>query len=146
MANAGVRSFYTYDATFDSRFQINSKTRILGIQDGTSNTFMIGERYHKDPFWTELPTYRGWAWSSFLAGQDVLAGTSQPLNFVLTSASQLSGFTFKNDRVSSFGSGHTGGANFVFCDGSVRFMNNSTSLLTLQLLSRISDGQVVSLD
>jgi prepilin-type processing-associated H-X9-DG protein len=40
---------------------------------------------------------------------------------------------------------HTGGANFLFADGAVRFLNNATPLATLAGLATRDDGQVVTL-
>src|SRR5262245_51535036 len=50
---AGRLSFSAYTdnqfvMTRDGIFYINSRVRIGGILDGTSNTMMFGERYHKD--------------------------------------------------------------------------------------------------
>src|SRR5262249_14680129 len=41
---------------------------------------------------------------------------------------------------------HTGGANFVFCDGSVRFLSNSIDYVSvLQCLATPEGGEVVSI-
>lgn len=45
-----------------------------------------------------------------------------------------------------FGSLHPGGAQFVFGDGSTRFLSESMEYLTLVRLAYIQDGQVVTID
>ena len=44
-----------------------------------------------------------------------------------------------------FLSAHPNGANFLFGDGSVHSLANNTSLLTLQYLASIADGNAVTL-
>jgi prepilin-type processing-associated H-X9-DG protein len=40
---------------------------------------------------------------------------------------------------------HPGGANFLFCDGSVRFLQDSMSFPAFQALCSINGGEVVDL-
>ena len=47
---------------------------------------------------------------------------------------------------SAFGSNHSGGLNFAFADGSVRFLKDSISLVVYQALSTRELGEVVSSD
>jgi prepilin-type processing-associated H-X9-DG protein len=48
-----------------------------------------------------------------------------------------------NDEPFSF---HTGGANCLMGDGSVRFMNQTIPAMTLKYLAGATDGQIVTLD
>jgi prepilin-type N-terminal cleavage/methylation domain-containing protein/prepilin-type processing-associated H-X9-DG protein len=171
-------------------FDVNSRTRFGDIQDGTSNTFAIGEgtgssrRYQArqtydatapatDPSGQLLRIDQGWAvgsvsnsgmaTSGYLYGC-VLAVTSQrggftppydePMNNRLVLASIGYDQSCDNsettigvfDTVSGFRSLHSGGCNFVFCDGSVRFINASVPADTYRALSTIAGGEIISGD
>jgi prepilin-type N-terminal cleavage/methylation domain-containing protein/prepilin-type processing-associated H-X9-DG protein len=149
-ANAGTLSWFYTGETTDGVFYINSRVTITNItdNDGTSNTLMFGERYHQDPAYTNIATLGGWAWANLNAGQDYLLSTPVPINYQLPPGTQVGAPNFPEDnRVCAFGSGHTGGANFAFCDGSVRFLTlvNNTDLPLLQALSTRAGGETVSL-
>jgi prepilin-type N-terminal cleavage/methylation domain-containing protein/prepilin-type processing-associated H-X9-DG protein len=141
--NGGTRSWYVGNMTTDGVFYINSQVRIGGITDGTSNTFLFGERYHYDPVYTNINTLGGWAWANFNAPQDYLLSTPVPINFQLPPGTKTGAPLFpEDDRVCAFGSGHTGGANFCMADGSVQFLTDATPLPVLQALSTRAGGEV----
>ena len=123
----------------------NSSVKIGQITDGTSNTLLAGERYSKDPLMqdSELSDVRGWAWTNYNSGEDHLGDTSWPMN-------SQKAVTGADARKNNFGSGHTGGANFLLCDGSVRFLSTSFSsgsgLVNWQRLSVPNDGHPVTLE
>ncbi len=160
--NAGIRSFYTFDTktdpagtgmTQDGVFFINSSVKISDVTDGTSSTLAFGERNRVDPLFDQvypgvnvIGQHSGWAWANYYPGYDFLYGASMPLNWSFTSAgiTSDSGFAYQDLRYSTFGSQHTGGANFCFADGSVHFIADSIPLAVLQSLSTRSGGEVVN--
>jgi len=147
LANGGTRSWYVGNMTTDGMFYINSNITVTGVLDGTSNTFFFGERYHKDPVYTNIATLGGWAWANFNAPQDYIGSTPKPINYLLPAGTTLGSPAFpEDDRICAFGSGHTGGANFCMTDGSVRFvtLTSNSDIPILQALSTRAGGEVVS--
>ncbi len=153
--NGGTRSWYysyttadtdkytTDNVTNDGVLYYNSNVTLTGITDGSSNTFFAGERHHYDPNYTTINTLGGWAWANVNAAEDSLLSTPVPINY-LAPASPTS--QNKDDRTCAFGSGHPGGANFVFCDGAVRFLTltSTSQFALLQALSTRAGGEGVT--
>jgi prepilin-type processing-associated H-X9-DG protein len=131
------------------------RVSILSITDGTSNTLLFGERYNTDPNWnayssligsTNVPFYAVYSfWGTNANLDDLDASGFYPLNYQLPACSGNCSSTDVEVKVNAYGSGHTGGANFAFCDGSVHFLTNavnSTPTL-LPALSTRAGGEVL---
>jgi prepilin-type N-terminal cleavage/methylation domain-containing protein/prepilin-type processing-associated H-X9-DG protein len=143
-----VSTFYTA-VTKDGCFYVNSNVKIADITDGTSNTLFFAERYHWDPNWKaaaaptstlDITTFGGWAWTNYLAGEDLTLSTQVPINWLIPPGQ--TGYTVTDPRLNAIGSGHTSGANVCFGDGSVRFVTNSTPLDVLQAAGTRAGGEV----
>jgi prepilin-type processing-associated H-X9-DG protein len=120
-------------------FGENSNTTVAMITDGTSNTIALAETtYNVYNGTCAAWAYRGWVQT----GVDPSNGIN--LWFYPSAPTTVIGRLGSWGRMGSL---HTGGANAVFADGSVRFFNESTSTTTLHLLGMMSDGSPIpSLD
>jgi prepilin-type N-terminal cleavage/methylation domain-containing protein/prepilin-type processing-associated H-X9-DG protein len=151
--NAGKRSFPLGQLTRDGILFLDSSIRLAEVTDGASNTFLFGERYHRDPeydrftygsVWGRFNVVGMWAAVQFTSGGSLphhLLSTPAPINYQMPAGG---GNAAQSDRLCASGSGHPGGANFAFADGSVRFLSDQTDLATLQALSTRAGGEVVS--
>jgi len=97
------------------------------ITDGSSNTFMIGEDLPSRSLWTGA-----WVYANNASGTCAI-----PLNYKDPNGAGDWPGNY------SFGSGHIGGANFVFCDGSVHYVTNNIALTQYQYLATIRGGENV---
>jgi prepilin-type N-terminal cleavage/methylation domain-containing protein/prepilin-type processing-associated H-X9-DG protein len=144
--NAGTKAWASplASVSLNGVLYYNSSVTITRITDGTSNTFLAGERYSKDPNYTSgqlLEDTRGWAWNNYNSGQDILGDTA----YLPNTGVGTNGMS-NNDRRTNFSSGHTQGVNFAYCDGSVRFIRNSLSLTDFQRVSVPNDGNPATVD
>ncbi|MDY3559024.1 DUF1559 domain-containing protein [Gemmata sp. JC673] len=145
-ANSGRRNYRRPDQSNDGPFVHNTPRKFGDISDGTSNTIFVGERSHKDPVFDAagaMGNLDTWGWWAFGAEGDVLLSAAERINWKVTGTSPTQADL--DLRINTFGSGHSGGANFCMGDGSVRFMTDSMDLVTLQRLCMHQDGLVVTL-
>jgi len=121
-----------------------SNTKFSKITDGTSSTFLAGEKHVPQGMFGRAkvgdgPLYSG-AWTCF-AGR--LAGIEDPLaqgpNDVTPSAGVVDGIYARK-----FGSYHPGVCQFVFCDGSVKAIRNNIDTANLRRLAVRNDNEVIT--
>jgi prepilin-type processing-associated H-X9-DG protein len=114
---------------------LNSRIGYNEILDGSSNTIFVGE---KIVYSDEL----GWVSGT----RATLRNTGTPMNVVVPQTGgvltlpELADFKF----VGGFASFHSGGAQFLLGDGSVRFMSASIGSKTYEQLGNRADGELMS--
>jgi prepilin-type processing-associated H-X9-DG protein len=143
-------------------FYRNSQIRMSDITDGTSSTIMCGERSHN-----HSPS----TWTGAITGARVPAWMADPPPFQYSPPVPFPGDNPAYDNADydealclahanqthvpssdvpffdpdTFYSMHTaGGANFVFCDGSVHYISKSIDPATYQALGTIQGGDAVT--
>ena len=112
----------------------NKPTRMADVQDGTSNTFMVGERKwsFRDVNDNTLISGAAHAWGNVPGhGSDWRWGYQVALGVYRMdlSGTDQSGKIYSGEvsmrGANAFSSSHPGGAQFCFVDGSVRFVSES---------------------
>lgn len=110
-------------------FYHNSRVSIRDVTDGTTNTYMVGERKTKetDGWYTSWPGMIAEAEEAF---QRVCGSADHTPNHPAT-------------HFDDFSSNHTGGTQFLQADGSVRFLSENINTGTYQGLATIQGGEVL---
>lgn len=152
VANSGLQGFPTNQMDQLGVMFINSTVRFTDIGDGTSNTFMLGERNRLDPNLDAMAQYganymeqqSGWSWTtspSWLSSTTPTSpglfylGGAQQMNFQAPAVATDPQSGYLIQHMNSYGSNHTHGANFCFADGSVRYINEEVPVPILQAFS-----------
>jgi prepilin-type N-terminal cleavage/methylation domain-containing protein len=127
-----------------------SVTKILDIRDGTSHTILVGEKYiNPDAYKTGLTVGDNESmWTGY--DDDILRSTwtLDPKNLPAVQGGSQT-FLYCRDRSGldgpylGFGSAHSQGGQFVFCDGSIHTIAYSVDPILLWRLGNRSDLQIV---
>jgi prepilin-type N-terminal cleavage/methylation domain-containing protein/prepilin-type processing-associated H-X9-DG protein len=151
VSSAGQLEPDEYPDTNNGVFYRNSRNGIRDITDGSSTTLLAGERSRNvaDATWVgavptvQLCTNPRWAIqecgpaSTMVVSHTGSAGTGTGTIYVPNSRSSM---------VDDYWSFHRGGCNFLFGDGSVRFIKESVNPMVFSYLSTRAGGEVVSAD
>jgi prepilin-type N-terminal cleavage/methylation domain-containing protein/prepilin-type processing-associated H-X9-DG protein len=118
----------------------DGQVTMTGISDGTSNTIMVGESSFTNTLSNQVnDAYRAWTrgcdGSACASSKNVVDG----LNVTEYNGSN----NFNNI---SFGSNHTGGANFCMADGSVKFISQTIGLDVLKSSASRNSGETASVN
>jgi prepilin-type N-terminal cleavage/methylation domain-containing protein/prepilin-type processing-associated H-X9-DG protein len=129
---------------FDGPFNQNVRYRFASISDGLSNTAGVGERYRYSQD-NGNNGHGGWGTFALASpyaqnGHNLFSGsTAIPFNPIIPKPSS------DTRHLIGFSSRHSGGVHFVFLDGSVRFIKDSTSDLVRTAIGTRAGGEVFDL-
>ena len=141
-ADADVPGFQWPDvSSFNGVVYMASMTAMAEIRDGTSNTYLIGEKYHNPDHYYDGREY----------GDDGPIYTGYDWGYQRWSLYDATGGTYEIPRQdtpgyydpTTFGSAHAGGFNMALCDGSVRSVGYQISNTIHGYLCGRADGQAI---
>jgi prepilin-type N-terminal cleavage/methylation domain-containing protein/prepilin-type processing-associated H-X9-DG protein len=120
--------------------QMGGPERLADITDGTSNTLMAAEYTNNDR--SRRATFWAYTYSSY--NQSSATTESRILGNSYNKCADTPGMGLDNPCKRGFGSFHSGGLNFVLCDGSVRFISYNIDINTLAAMATIAGNEVLS--
>ena len=150
-------------------FGNNGASILAGMKDGTSNTIAVGEATQRDhtatggeygPYWGSgthtgvhgriLQYTPGLVQQTGGVGPTTCSGSTCGIDYCIAycaingpNGKMINNWTDSRARYTyawQFGSRHTGGANFVFCDGSVKFLRDGMDYVSVYQCLATPDG------
>lgn len=108
-------------------------TRFRDVTDGTTNVLMVGERSRN------LESGATVIWRSWVRGQRGGTGACRNIHYSINSDVGYTGNNFNDLPMTS---NHSGGAQFLLADGSVRFLSENIDYGTYMTLASRGSGEV----
>jgi prepilin-type N-terminal cleavage/methylation domain-containing protein/prepilin-type processing-associated H-X9-DG protein len=136
-----------------------SMVEVKRVEDGTSNTYMVGEKWlPADRYessggdsstagfsWGENQCmYTGYEWDQHRVAWNKFAGSGAAAIESYQPSQDQAGVGVNIPEV-KFGSAHAGGFNIVFCDGSVQVIQYNVDYVTHAQLANRLDGNAVKI-
>lgn len=131
------------DETNNGVLFLNSRIRFADIGDGSSYTLLIGESPFEEG---HLGWVSGTRWTLRNAGSPIMNAWERrqaALDGTVNINEEFDEGVVDSLVVGGFSSAHTGGAQFVLCDGSVHFLSSSIEPQVFQDLANRADGNLV---
>jgi prepilin-type processing-associated H-X9-DG protein len=132
---------------------------LKSVSDGTSKTLLFGEKYNVDEKFDTMGAaetsgllihqWGFWGWTGGFKGMGAITRSSGDNLQVINRQTppdcpKSPQYQCQDDRLMTWGSGHPNGANFVFADGSSRYITDSISGDTLKAISTRAGQETVS--
>ena len=123
----------------------DSKVRLTDIPDGTSTTFAVGEiawAPERLPNGGYTMHRRGWVQGVDGTGDSNTAHACKNVTFGINVRGYVSSPVIEYFNDVSFGSRHAGGANFLYADGSTRFVQQDVAIALYRASASRNGGEV----